>query len=185
MAAGTNWGYAGAQALPALTSLLTMGSTISDIEAKSDAAIEGMERAYETSAHQANILDQQRDEIDRELGDSMSARGLQAMQAEATLRAGAAETGTTGGTTDQVIKNVYMNQALDNAVLISRARNEKATVERRKIMNNVSLTNKLTEIKGGMATSLSAGLQTASSGMQGFSQGYNMLPNYRRSEFFT
>ena len=177
-----DWGYNGAQALPALTSLLTAGSSIADLEARSDAAMEGMDRAIITSQHQSNILDQQRDEIDRELGDSMSARGLQAMKAEATLKAGAAETGTSGGTTDQVIKNVYMNQALDNAVLVSRARNEKTTIERRKLMNNVSLMNKLTEIRGGLATGMSAGLQTASAGLSGFSQGYNMLPNYRREQ---
>ena len=173
-----------AQSLPALTSLLTSSATISDIQARSDAALAGMDRAVVTSEAQSNIIEQQRDEIDIELGNTMTRRGLEAMKAEATLRAGAAETGTSGGTTDTTIKNVYMNQALDNSVLIARARKEKVDLERRKTMLNVSLENKLVEIQGGMATGLSAGLQTASSALGGFNQGYSMLPDYQRTKYF-
>ena len=62
--------------------------------------------------------------INEALGDKLSERGLTAMKEASLLRAAAAETGTSGGTTDTAIQEAYMNEAMDRANMRAGARNQ-------------------------------------------------------------
>ncbi|MDB4681392.1 hypothetical protein OAE88_00630 [bacterium] len=148
----------------ALAGISLIGSGLSSMAAadarqeKSDADIEnlGLQSAniqetikLETDSYlqQYSILTEQDNELDVELGGMMSSRGLDALKAEARLRAGAAETGTSGGSTSQVVQNAFMEQALDNAVLLSTHKKSKRNVQRQRISNSVAFRNKTRALK--------------------------------------
>lgn len=66
--------------------------------------------------------------INHILGDKLSERGLNAMKEASLLRAAAAETGTSGGTTDFAIKEAFINENMDKANLISAARQQQKSI---------------------------------------------------------
>jgi len=68
------------------------------------------------------------DNINQVLGDKLSERSLTAIKEVSLLKAAAAETGTTGGTTDFAIQEAYLNEHFDKANIVSSAKQQKLGV---------------------------------------------------------
>ena len=181
---GINWGGMASAAMPALGSLLTAGANISDIKGRTDAALKSMDSEVDTWQFKSDVSYAQLAELDRAVGDNMTERGLSALKAEARLRASAAMTGTTGGTTDNAIKDAYMQQSLDNAVTIREGRNTKVGILRGMQADNLNLTNRLESLASSITSPMSAGLSTLNSGLQGFNSGLNFMNTSQKEEYF-
>ena len=91
---------------------------------------------------QQDIAYEQSLAVDETVGNMMSRNAIDAMKAEARLRAGAASTGTEGGSTQQATYEARSVQMFDNAVLIGRANSQKLNINRRLQMDRISNMNK-------------------------------------------
>ena len=167
------------------TTVLNTQAKIRDIEAKTEQIGIAMEGAVNENIAMANISNQQMQAVDRTVGDMMTQTGINRMKAEARLRAGSAETGTSGGTTAIATTEARMMEQLDNAVIIARGRAEKTSIMNRQDMANLSTSNRLKYMASGLASPTSAGLSTLSAGIGGFTAGYNMLSASEREKFFS
>ena len=91
---------------------------------------------------QHNLAYEQSAAVDETVGNMMSRNAITNMKAEARLRASAAGTGTSGGTTAIAVQEADSIQMFDNAVLIGRAEGQKLNIFRRLSMERVSAKNK-------------------------------------------
>ncbi len=167
------------------TTVLNTQAKIRDIEAKTEQIGIAMESAVNENIAMANVSNQQMRAVDRTVGDMMTVTGINRMKAEARLRAGAAETGTSGGTTKIATMEARMVEQLDNAVIIARGRAEKTSIMTRQDMANLSTSNRLRYMASGLASPTGAALSTLSAGIGGFTAGYNMLSASEREKFFS
>ena len=158
--------------------LIAGAAQVADIKARSKATLAAIEAEANSMMIQKEILQDQADDLDRELGDSMSQNALAAMKAEARLRAGAAETGTAGGTTTTATKEAYMVQTLDNAILIGRKRGAETDIARRSLMIAVGFDNRMQELQGSMPTPMGAFMATLNSSMSGYQSGSKLAGTY-------
>lgn len=166
-----------------LSSLIGVATKVSDIKSQTSNVLKAIDLESDSYLTQYNILTEQSNEIDRELGDAMTQRGLDALKAEARLRAGAAETGTSGGTTRLAYTEAYVTQALDNAILKSRSEQTKRDLVRRKIMTKISYTNRMNSLTSGIQSGTSAGLEVFSTGMSSAISGYQMGTMFNKIDF--
>lgn len=171
-------GYVGA-ATGIMSSVQKGKAVVKDIEARSKARVDSMESVIQSMQLEGNMLVEQLEATDRVLGDKMTARGIQAMKDEARLRAAAAETGTSGGTTDAVIQEAYMTQALDNANLISQNRTERANIKNRITSSLFGYNQKIQSMASGLSVSDS---NSAISGVLGAMTGYQQYRSYLSDE---
>ena len=181
---GINWGNMFAQSMPALGSLLTSSANVVDLEAKSKAIESNMASAVTSYQHSSDISYEQLDDLDRAVGDKMTNEGINTMVAEARLRAASAETGTTGGTTTLVAKEVRMQQSLNNAATIRQARNSKLGILRQMSSDKLSLDNQLTSLASGITSPFAAGLSTMNAGMAGYQNGMNFMNQVEQERYY-
>ena len=106
---------------------------------------------------QKSIAAEQTAAVDETVGNMMSRNAIDSMKAEARLVAGAAGTGTEGGTTDVAVRDARSNEQFDNAVLIGRAANDKLNISRRLSMERLSAKNKKSNIASKIATVFTPG----------------------------
>lgn len=121
----------------------------------------------------SEISYQQENAIDREMGSMLSQRGLEAMKAEARLRASGASTGLSGASIDEVVNQTGYDQLLDNQVIIARARSSKLDTQRTRLadyMNFKAVANGYTQ---------GTNMATGSSGLAGLNAGLSTLQNYQ------
>lgn len=133
----------------AFGSIMGASAQSSAIKAKSQATIAQIGRETETFRFEADVVEQQRAEASRELGDMMSDVGLQALEAEAKVRAINASRGVGGSSVQQQSINVAMKANLANADLIKKYENTDVTLLRRKLSSQVSMKNKVASLAGG------------------------------------
>ena len=158
---------------------------IEEIESKTDRILTAMDGAVNENIAMANISNQQMLAVDRTVGDMMSANGIARMKSEARLRAGAAETGTSGGTTKTATMEARMMEHLDNAIVIARGRAEKTTIMNRQDMDNISTRNRLRYMASGIESPQMAALGVMAAGFSGFNAGYKMMPASEREKYFS
>lgn len=100
------------------------------IDAQLDATLANIKGNKENFLRQAEVSSEQLEAINRELGDVMSARGLEALKAEAKIRTASASTGLEGSSMEEVASQTKYDELFDNQVMISRARTAKTSVQR-------------------------------------------------------
>ena len=125
----TNAGYASAGA-SVVNSLMGAYLGGKAIDAQLDATLANIKGNKENFFRESETSREQLDAINRELGDVMSARGLQALQAEARLRTAGASSGLEGASINEVVGQSKYDELFDNQVSISRARTAKTSVQR-------------------------------------------------------
>ncbi len=110
--------------------------------------------------------------INQVMGDKLSERALTAMKEASLLKAAGAETGTSGGTTDDAINEAYLNEHFDKANIISSAKQQRgsilATMEMQESDTRMSIDSMLT---GGVEFSGSTGAALAQGALQGVNTG--------------
>ena len=161
--------------LPALTGLLGIGAYSSQLESQTKAMKANMKSEIDSFKFNANVIEEQLIEVDRAVGDKMTERGVTQMQRRARAIAGGAETGTSGGTQDLVINDEFMQQSLDDMVIIQEGRRSTTGMLRNLSAQSIGLNNRLTTIASGISSPSSAFLGTVNAGLSGFTSGLSML----------
>ena len=99
-----------------------------ELNARTDAAIQNVGNAITSFELQQVKNAENIANINHVLGDKLSERGLMALKEASLLKAAAAETGTSGGTTDFAIKEAFINENMDKANIVSSARQQKRNI---------------------------------------------------------
>jgi hypothetical protein len=161
--------------VPALTSLLGLSGTLSDIEQQGDAAVKNIESLATTQRFTQAQKSYQLEQMNEVLGDKLSMSGLEALKREATLKAASAETGST--TQQEVIEQAFIDENFRNSQIVRDSRIEKDSLKMSMIADRLNFSNQMESIQYSMMSPLSAGLKTFGSGLQGFNYGLGMLPS--------
>jgi len=169
--------YAGA-ITSVLGSFLGASAQVSAIKARSKAIISQIEAESDKYVFETSIVEQQRREARRELGDIMSDIGLQAVEAEAQVRAKNAMRGVAGNSVSQSSTAIAMKANLANADSIRKYENTDITLLRRNLANRMDFDNKISSLASGIDSPSSAFLNTLSGGVQGFTSGMQMYKTF-------
>ena len=178
----------GASAISAVTTIATTFMKVAAEkdrqEQKTKEIMASMDATVEEYEFQSSVNEQQRDAVNRVVGDKMSVTGLERLKNKASLKASAAMTGTSGGTTNAVIQEASIIEMMDNAVIVAQGRAQKTQLRQQLQGQYISAQNKLNNLAAGMQSPTSAGLGMIDAGLQGFTQGYMMLPPSERRKYF-
>jgi len=168
-------GMSMASFMPAITSALGVIATGEDIAKKNEVLMENMVNEAENLYRKQGQSAQKLDDMDRVLGDKLSASGLEAMKRESRLKAASAETGGTGGSVNSAIATAEMDKLHRDAVILRTYDVNKANQQQQMVADRLNFENTTESMLTGQQSSLSAGLQTLNAGMQGFGQGTRFL----------
>ena len=120
------------------------------------------------------------------LGDKMSERGLDALKEASMLKVAAAETGTSGGTTDMASDEAYITESMDKANIISMSNQQKkgilASIETAKLGARHSIDSML--LGGGARISTSSPLAGIAGGLQGGLSSLNFMTDAEKAKLF-
>lgn len=163
---------------------LGTGAQVSAIKSQSQAIIKQIEAEGRNYVFESSMIEQQRTEVTRELGDMMTDVGLQGLEAEAKVRAMNAERGVSGSSVDASSIDVAMRMNKANADLISQYNNNDVNLLRRQLAKRVDMENKMSQLASGISSPMSAGLGALMGGVSGFSQGYDIGSSKLISNYF-
>jgi hypothetical protein len=104
--------------------LLSTKATEQRLENETRAKKENMDAQVKSFASSTEYWVQDMKRMDDSFTDVMTERGLQQMKEEATARTAMAESGTSGGTTDNVIHEAYLDSLLDEGIISQQRNNE-------------------------------------------------------------
>jgi len=169
--------YAGA-ITSVLGSFLGASAQVSAIKSRSKAIISQIEAEGDKYVFETSMVEQQRREARRELGDIMSDTGLQAIEAEAQVRAKNAMRGVAGNSVSQASTNIAMKANLANADSIRKYENTDITLLRRNLANRMDFDNRISSLASGINSPSSAFFSTLSGGVQGLTSGMQMYKTF-------
>lgn len=182
MASATDFGTTGASGvstaamfIPALTSLLGAGSAAADIKRQSAATIANIRSAGKQLRFSQHAKQEQFKELDRVIGDKLSASGLETLKREARLKAASAETGTSGTSVEEAIGEAFMEENFRTAAILREADLSKNNLKQSMVADLLGFESQTSAMIAGMPSPLSAGLQTFGAGVQGFQTGLSFL----------
>ena len=175
--------------LSGLTSVMTSMAEADAFKAKMEAItkskVDTMKQAVTSYEFEQIKNAEQIQELDEVLGDKLSQRALEGIKNQARLKAAAAETGTSGGSTDAAIMEAFMTEHFDRATIVSASEQKKRNVMRSMEASGVRLSKELQSIGSGVPTydsnPLMAGL---SAGIGAVSSGISSLSNKDKSKLF-
>lgn len=129
---------------------------------------------------------EQIENINTVLGDKLSERGLKAMKEASLLRTAAAETGTAGGSTDEAVREAFINENMDKANIISQAKQQTRNILIGMETTDLSVRNQIDSILLGGAIQIETDplLAGISGGLSVFTNILNMLPQSERTKIF-
>jgi len=167
---------------PAIGTALGALSSIADIKAKGKAAVGNIKSAGKSLLYKTKIHGQQLQDLERMASDKMSSNGLEALKAEARLKAASAETGTTAKA--ELINTAKVDELHANAVILRTADIQMHSTKQAMVADRMSFVNQSDSIRSGMATGLSAGLGTFSASLSGFQSGMGYLNESQQQDFW-
>ena len=170
--------------VPAITSLLGVGATLADIDAQNKALKTNIENQSKAFKYSQNVAEQQLEDIERVLGDKLSASGMESMKRESRLKAASAETGGTGTSNQEAIATAEMDKLHRDATIIRTGDVQRENKMNEMVASRLSFENTLDSMISGQQSPLSAGLQTLNSGMQGLNMGLLYLNQSQKEDFF-
>lgn len=170
--------------LPAITSALGVFGTKADIEADNEALMANMGNQAESFAYSQNVKGEQLDDIDRALGDKLSASALDSLKRESRLKASSAETGATGGSNDEAIMTAQMDKLHRDDAIMRTSQVQKKNNLNSMVAERLGFENTIEGMVSGMTSSTSALLQTLSGGAKGLNTGMSFLSNADLERFF-
>jgi hypothetical protein len=156
---------------PFIGSILGAWSSANDIKNTNRAILAQSRTLTENMIMQEKQKYEMLDFLDRELGAKMSEVGLEALKAEARLRTAAAETGTSGGTTDMVRRQAIMSQSLSNANLIASNRMHKFNLAQQMISHRSQYRENMASLRSKIPSTASAVLGVLSGAEGGYIKG--------------
>lgn len=156
------------------------------IKAETDAKIANMGTVMSNYEYEAVKLKEDFAIMDDMFANKVSERSLQAMKDYATMRAAAAETGTSGGSTDEAVIQAHADAAFDIAIINHKRRVSSYGAVKRSEKSNMDAINALTALASGStnveSNSLLAGLAGFSSALGGI---MSTMPKSVTAEMFS
>lgn len=122
------------------------------IEAKGEATRFSLKQQQKATLSQFSIIDQQRAEIDRELGSILSAQQLEALKARASYRAASAERGVSGASVEAGRTEISMKENMAKADAVLQSRNSKLQLARREMQANIQAKLDAQSVISGLTT---------------------------------
>lgn len=187
----TQSNYAGYAA--AISSVSNIASSVletqafkANLEASTNAAIQNVGNAVTSYEFQQVKNQEQISNINHVLGDKLSERGLNALKEAALLRTAAAETGTTGGTTDIAIKEAFINENMDKANIVANARQQRRNLLIGMDVAEIGIANRIDSILlgGGVNIGTDPLLSGIAGGLGGVTNVLGMIPVSERASAF-
>jgi len=186
----------GGGAALASAGISTLSSVLSDymetqaykaeLDARTDAAIKNVGNAVTSFELQQSKNAENIKNINNVLGDKLSERGLIAIKEESMLKAAAAETGTSGGTTDMAIKEAFINENMDKANIISSARQQQKNILTNMDTAQLGIQNQIDSILlgGEVQNNTNSFIKGLDSGLGVVSSTLGMLPDSQKAKVF-
>jgi len=168
----------------ALTTIIGVMGTMADIEAKNEALMLNMANQAESQKYNQSVGEQQLDDLNRVLGDQLSASGLEAMKAESRIKAASAETGAVGTSNSEAIQSAKVNQLHQEAAIMRSYDVQKANKQQELVASRLNFENTLDSMISGQQSTLSAGLQTLNAGLSGNNVGLNLMGSASKEKYF-
>jgi len=157
-----------------------------ELNARTDAAIQNVGNAVTSFELQQVKNAEQINNINHVLGDKLSERGLNALKEASLLRTAAAETGTSGGTTEFAIKEAFINENMDKANIVSTARQQRRSLLIGMDIAEVGIQNQIDSILlgGGVNIGTDPLLSGIAGGLGGVKDVLGMIPMSERLQAF-
>ncbi len=134
-------------------------ATISDINRQSRAMQSNIDAMADSIKFSQFQKEWQLKEIDSIMGDRLTATGMESMKREATLKAAAAETGSSGVSQMEVIQDTFVQENFNNAMIVRDARVAKDTTKMSMVGQILSFDKQTDAMIFGMQSPESVGLQ--------------------------
>ncbi len=135
------------------------------LKAQTDAKIANMDNILTSYEFSAFKLAEDYDALDSAFADKISERSLQGMKDFATMKAAAAETGTTGGSTFEAINQAKVDEMFDTAIINSKRKSALGGILRQRETSKLDAINSFKSLASGgtnvSANSMLAGLAGA------------------------
>jgi len=170
--------------IPALTSLLGVGAALADQENRNEAIKTNLENQEKTLKHTQNNIEKQLVQIDRVVGDKLSASGLESMKRESRLKAASAETGATGTSNAEAVATASVDELHQNAAIIRTGDVQRESKMNEMVSARLNFESATDAIISGSQSAMSAGLETFNAGMKGVNLGLLYLGQSGREDFF-
>lgn len=183
-------GYGGyASAISTISSLvqgeLETQQFKAQLEAKTDAAIQNVGNAVTSFELQQYQNKQNIDNINHILGDKLSERGLNAIKEASMLKAASAMTGTSGGSTNEAIKEAFINENMDKANIVASAKQRERSILMSMDMNKMSINNQIdSTLLGGVAFENNSLLSGIYGGLSTATNALSLMPVSERASAF-
>jgi hypothetical protein len=146
-------------------------SSILGLQSQNKAAIGQIKAEGDLLKSQMSLININREQINRELGDILSANALKTAQNMATAKVVTSTSGTIGGTTSQVSRQSYMDQLLSDADYVSQARNQEMSQLMDAVSKTMNYKNRADAIRSSIKSPMEAAIGVMSSVIGGASQG--------------
>jgi hypothetical protein len=146
-------------------------SSILGLQSQNKAAIGQIKAEGDLLKSQMSLININREQINRELGDILSANALKTAQNMATAKVVTSTSGTIGGTTSQVSRQAYMEQLLSDADYVSQARNQEMSQLMDAVSKTMNYRNRADAIRSTIKSPMEAALGVISSVVGGAAQG--------------
>ena len=150
---------------------IMMASTAMSISETNKAATREAEAANTRAQMMYNQQEQEQQEIQAEAGLELTNRNREALREQASMRAGAAESGVVGISPLRELANVYMQESIDAGSIISK---EEAQIRSSGMQSQQTYLEGVSAVNvanSKMSTGLNAALQIGMSGAQGYAMG--------------
>lgn len=150
---------------------LGAATSIMGLRSENKATISQINREGYVLQSNMRQINQNREQLDRELGDILSASALATAKNMATAKVLMQSSGTVGGTTAQVSKQAYMDQLLYDAEKIKEARNQEIGMLTQAVSMQMGYRMKADAIRSQIKSPLQAALGTLTSAISMGAQG--------------
>lgn len=201
---GSSSGFSMSQAMPyvgALSSVIgTLGNVsamksqantnIANINYKRDAILKNIDSRSESLEYSQASREQQLEDLNRVVGDRLSASGMEALKAEARLKAASAETGATGTTIGDAVATADVNRLHRDATILRAYDIQRANTLQSLVADRLNFTNEVESMVSGQFPSMT-GMSTTgaiasglNTGLSGFMSGLSFLSDSQREEFY-
>ena len=164
---------------------LGMATSIIGMNASNNETLRQINAGGQNLSIEMQAINQNRTQLDRELGDILSDNAMSTAKNMATAKVFMSQSGTIGGTTSQVSRQSYIDQINADANAINQAKNSEYALLNQAISKQLEFRNQADALRSkipsplqGFLSTMNASIQGGKSGMQiGQAVGGALPPN--------
>lgn len=169
---------AGASAIGSIAGYMSSTRNTKSMLASMTRGIESNKNSYLT---RLNSTYEQEDALTRQMGDAMSARGLENLKAQSRLRVASASSGLSGNSIDEIVNQTNYDELFDTQILRSRVTESKTSLMYQRVTDKL---NFMTQ-GGDIASQLDNAPDMLSSILSGLQSGIGTYTNYQMLNQFS